>query len=179
MKNLSKLYSESLAEVLACGIKVGKITEVTVNTRAKSRFGQTRARYANGHTYFSINISSEILADSVPDKETKNTIIHEILHTVEGCFNHGKLWKNYAAIINNKYGYHVSRCGTYEEFGLEKPKEREYKYEIVCTSCGKVYRYKRWTKACENPAGYKCGVCGASSLRVRSISKNVQVLRAW
>ena len=33
-----------------------------------------------------------MLRDESPTKEVKATIIHEICHTVEGCFNHSSPW---------------------------------------------------------------------------------------
>ena len=35
----------------------------------------------------------------------KNTIIHELIHCLPKCTNHGKEFKKYAKIINEKLGY--------------------------------------------------------------------------
>lgn len=43
------------------------------------------------------------------EKIIQMTIVHELLHTCEGCFNHGAKWKYYAEVMNNKYGYQITR----------------------------------------------------------------------
>ena len=49
------------------------------------------------------------------DNQTiKNTIIHEILHCLPACNNHGILFKSYAKYINKKLGYNISRLGNKE-----------------------------------------------------------------
>lgn len=74
MKKLYELFVEAKAIVEDCGIETGIITDVTVNRRAKKRFGQCRY---NGYTgTYSINISEFILADNVDTHATMETIIN-------------------------------------------------------------------------------------------------------
>lgn len=51
-------------------------------------------------------------------KACLNTLLHELLHTVPGCFNHGKLWKLYANKLNKKYNLRITRCTTEAEQGI-------------------------------------------------------------
>lgn len=46
------------------------------------------------------------------------TLLHELLHTLPGCFNHGGLWKRYAQMINKKYNLKIKRCSNPKEFGI-------------------------------------------------------------
>lgn len=85
------------------------------------------------------------------------TIIHEILHTCDGCMNHGKLWKRYAEIIRIKTGYNVTRTSSFEKFGLERP---QTKYVFVCEDCGQIIRRDRMSKFVKNYHHYRCGECG-------------------
>lgn len=39
----------------------------------------------------------------------KNTIMHEIIHCMPYCNNHGKEFKKYAKYINKNLGYDISR----------------------------------------------------------------------
>ena len=67
------------------GIKCGGVSNWTVNARAKCCLGQ-RIKIAPG--LFDINISSMLLDADVDEQKTKDTIVHELLHTVHGCFTH-------------------------------------------------------------------------------------------
>ncbi len=39
----------------------------------------------------------------------KNTIMHELIHCMPYCNNHGKKFKEYAKYINKNLGYDISR----------------------------------------------------------------------
>lgn len=153
MRDLKAVYSECIAEVVNAGIVPGNIVSVTVNTRAVNRLGQCRRRYNNYH----INISSMLLSDSVPIEILKNTIIHEILHSCNGCMNHGETWLRLAAIMNAR-GYKVETTAKADTMQyIERPKAA---YTIVCEHCGQtITRYRR-SDLVKNISNYKCGACG-------------------
>lgn len=46
------------------------------------------------------------------------TLLHELLHTIPGCFNHGGQWKKLADRINKKYNLKIKRCSNPKEFGI-------------------------------------------------------------
>lgn len=117
MKDFHKLIDESINEVKAAGITPGNIVNWRINTRAKSRWGLCKK--LNDGTGFEIQIAHILLvSDDVSEKACKTTIIHEILHTCEGCKGHTGLWKQYAAIMNEKYGYNIKRTTSGAEKGL-------------------------------------------------------------
>ena len=166
MKNLKHLLLRAIQECNAVGIKTGKIVDITVNTRAK-RWGQAR-RLPNG-TY-TININANLVRDSVSDKAIMDTLVHEVLHTCEGCMNHGARWKYYATIMNRAYGYNIKRCTSAEEKGLNTSAQiSSANYAIKCESCGHVYTYQRAGKAVQliRNYGYNSGcrcACGSRKL---------------
>ena len=163
MKNLEKLFNECKMELDNIGIEYGDITDVTINTRAKKRWGQCRQ---HGSTY-SINISVRLLQDDVSDIATKNTIIHEILHTCEGGMCHTGEWKRLANLVNDCYScYNIKTKTSSKEKGIE-PEPIEYKYELRCKKCGKVYRHQRMCKSVKYPEWYRCGVCGGDLERIK------------
>ena len=90
MKDLKTLAAECEAELRSLNIQPGEINSWIVNTRAKNRWGQCK-RYLPG--LFDISISARLLQDSVSDQAAKNTIMHELLHTVKGCYGHRGKWK--------------------------------------------------------------------------------------
>lgn len=77
MKDLQKLSQKAMKELDAIGVPYANIESFTVNTRAKSRWGQCRIR--NG--VYTININVELLQDNVADESALSTIIHELIHT--------------------------------------------------------------------------------------------------
>ena len=159
MKNLNKLYKECLFDIHNLGINTGKITSITINTRAKKRWGQT-TKHPDGS--FDININASLLADNLDDMVAKNTIAHEILHTVKGCFDHKALWQEYANRMNHAYGYNIKRCTSAAEKGLQpvgRIRNESYKYVLTCIDCGGTSYFKRASKAVQHPEWYRCGRC--------------------
>ncbi len=161
MKNLYAVYNDCLNEIKTCGIVPGNIVDVTINTRAKRRWG--RCTVENG--FYKIEISDRLLQDDVDIKATKNTMAHEILHTVKGCMNHGLNWQSVANKVNMAYPdiYNIKRTTSSEEKGLEpigKCRNDTAKYALVCKDCGHRNVYKRAGKAVQNPNRYRCGICG-------------------
>lgn len=144
MKDLNKLYKECLEELDSIGIEYGKIDSITVNTRAKKRFGQCRieknAKEWENRRY-SINISAILLNDTVSDESVKNTIIHEILHTCRNSFTHKEQWKRNTYKVKKYLGYDIKRSSCYI-----------YK----CPSCGQVVKRMRASNFLDR---YKCGRC--------------------
>lgn len=158
MRNVMDLYNECLSDIIDCGIKVGRVVSVTINTRAKRRWGQC-VKLSNG-TY-TINISSRLLNEDVDIWAAKNTMAHEILHTVDGCMNHGPEWKRVANIVNSKYpNYNIKRTTSSEEKGISK--SESYKFSLTCKDCGKKYYYMKKCKAVQNYRIYTCGCCHGS-----------------
>ena len=162
MKDVNVLTNECINELESIGLKdeLETITSVTVNSRAKGRFGRvlTRRNRSTGKATHSITISSEILQDCVDDKAVKNTIMHELLHCTRDGNNHAVGWKRLANIVNRKLGYNITRTNKYSDFGLQAPAPREdYKYEIVCSNCGEVIGKRK--RRSNVTSKYVCGKC--------------------
>ena len=156
---ICKTYLDSL------GIKYGKVSNWSVNTRAKCRLGQCR-KIAAG--LFDINISEALLKDDVDDQITLNTIMHELLHTVPGCFTHKGKWKLYADYINKKLPqYTIKRVAKESEVAITiDRKQPVYKYILRCTKCGQEIKRQKETKVVTNYKRYRCGKCGGKLERI-------------
>lgn len=166
MKDLQKLFSECLSDLSAIGIMPGNITEVKANTRAKKRWGQARRDPVAGS--YSISIAQRLLEDSLPDWPVKNTLMHEILHCVDGCWSHKGKWKMLAEKCNRELGTRIVRCSDYSDV---VPRTNDVvpsrQYAVQCTGCGKtVYRVTR-SKVIMHPERYRCGSCGGRLKRVK------------
>ena len=93
----------------------------------------------------------------------KNTIIHEILHCLPNCNNHGKLFQDYASHINQKLGYNITTLGNkeadYKRSNLNYEEDhRNYNYKIICKECGAVIYRQRLKK--DLIKKYRCSRCG-------------------
>lgn len=55
-----------------------------------------------------ICISAAVLGNS--EHSMMNTVLHELIHTIPGCThdNGGKLWLEYADIVNKYYGFNIT-----------------------------------------------------------------------
>lgn len=154
---LNAIANECIAEMIYLGIPVKRNITFSVNTRAKARFGQCCHNRRTGK--YSINIM-DALCTSECKRGLKQVIIHELLHTCDGCMNHGKVWKDYANKVNKHTGLNVSRTNSYEELGLERPKAEETaKYIITCNECGNKWYRDRASNITKYPEHYHC-TCG-------------------
>ena len=167
MKDLQKIAKKCLQIVDDCGIEYGNIRRFEVNHRAKNRFGQCRRRNDEFGVYYTINISSFILGDETDEREVESTVIHEILHSCDGCMNHGEKWKGYANIVRKKYGYNIERTGSFEDFGLKKDDVVTFRYILRCTDCRNEFKRNRMSKVIQNPGRYRCGACGGMLERIK------------
>lgn len=165
MRNLEEIFLECESELLSIGIVCGRVDKITVNTRAKSRFGLCKKV---GKDSFEISIAAALLEESSELSCLKNTIVHELLHTVEGCFNHKGKWKLLAKKVNTELeGYDVKRVASFEENGVKLRKaDPQFKYCLKCESCGaEIYR-QRESKAVKNYKRYRCAKCGGRLTRI-------------
>ena len=95
-------------------------------------------------------------------KYIKNTILHELIHCLPYCNNHGEEFKKYANLINQSYGYNITRVGDkkkdFEKSNIEFEDTENYKYKIVCNNCSQEFYRKRLDKNFTRK--YRCGKCG-------------------
>lgn len=155
MKDLMSLVAICKADLDGIGIKYGRVSNWTVNTRAKCRLGQC-GKIAAG--LFDINISEALLKEDVDDQITLNTIMHELLHTVPGCFTHKGKWKVYAEFVNKRFTqYNIKRVAKECEMGIVvERKPPVYKYILRCTKCGQEIKRQKETKVVINYKRYRC-----------------------
>ena len=112
-------------------------------THAKSYWANIRT-VAN-HSYL-IHISSifnQITSDELFDKRLLSCLLHELIHTMPGCMNHGSTFKKMASKINAEvpeYSITTSTCS--RDYGIQE-EPIKYKYIIRCKYCGKETKYQR------------------------------------
>lgn len=176
-EKLEKLYKECLYELKSININleekdIGKI-DISFSKRKTKRYGcckqeepdkstayrKNRVIHYKKYRKHHIEISKWLM--ELNDEIIKNTIIHEIIHCLPSCNNHGKEFKKYSKLINEKLGYNISRLGNkkedYEKSNLEFKENPKFKYVIVCENCGLIYYRQRMAKNFIKK--YRCGKC--------------------
>ncbi len=165
MKNLNTYVKQCQQDLDLLGIPYGNVRRWEINTRAKSRWGLCRCLTGGG---FVISIAQMLLEDDVDEQALKDTIVHELLHTVPGCMDHKGKWKMYAELVNRKLPqYTIKRTASREEKGIaERQVAPIYHYAVKCSSCGTVFQRERESKLIKNPGQFRCGLCHGRLIRV-------------
>lgn len=146
------------------GIQYSNVLKITENKKAKKRLRQCK-NVSLG--VYEIDISSVLLDERVPEMTLRTTVMHELLHTCNGCMNHGALWKSNAEMVNHAYSYHIKRAASVEERGIADVvrEVNKPKYVFECIQCGaKIYRHRE-SKFTRNYERYRCGKCGGHLIK--------------
>lgn len=150
---LDLLLAQVIVQARSLGIPVSRRIDphVTVNTRARTRFGCCRSG-PTGHT---IEVSSLLL--DAREQAVCQVLAHEILHTCPGCANHGAGWQCWADQMSRQFGYHIQRTDSHEALGLKDP--RPVRYVVVCRQCGRRLARMKRSALVVHPERYRC-TCG-------------------
>lgn len=183
-EKLNKLYNDCIKELESIGLKITNndkvgIIDITIAKRNSKRYGCCRQedpvetdyhikRHKNDfkivyHRFRKHHIEISKWVMDLDDVIIKNTIIHEILHCLPNCNNHGKLFQDYASHINQKLGYNITTLGNkeadYKRSNLNYEEDhRNYNYKIICKECGAVIYRQRLKK--DLIKKYRCSRCG-------------------
>lgn len=188
MERMSEYVDKQLAQVLgqarSLGIPVSRRVSprVTLNSRAKSRFGCCRRMGPGQKDGFLIEVAqtiAQMAEEEAVDRASgtggagrkerllRQILAHEILHTCPGCDNHGQSWKLYAQKMNQAFGYDIKRTSSYEELELPAPQqERRTRYVLVCQKCGARIQRSRASNLTRFPQNYRCS-CGGQLKRIQ------------
>lgn len=126
MKNLEKLYQNCCEMCGNLSIPYAKDTPISWNGRITKKWGYSR-KHSDGT--FSISISSALRESDIPDNALISVILHELLHTCPGCFDHGKQWKKYGKMIKDAYGIKIRTTSDAYDMGIPQ------RYYIKCRRC--------------------------------------------
>jgi len=183
-ENSEKLLDDCIKELESIKFKIKDNPEVGVidiktSKKATKRYGCCKHEKPDKKYYHTLNgkYGKRIVYDrfkvhhieisewvmQLDEKIIKNTIIHEILHCLPACNNHGVLFRQYADYINENLNYNISRLGNREEdFKFSNIEYNEktinYKYKIYCKKCGHIFYRQRMKKNLIKK--YCCSLCG-------------------
>ena len=112
-EEINALFADCMVQMRSIGVPISEsIYPSVVLSRTRSRFGDCRKTAGKSGELdydFVIRLSKYTLANS--ERSLRNTIYHELIHTVPGGFNHGREWKRWAAYAGERLGYHIQRMG--------------------------------------------------------------------
>ena len=108
------------------------------------------------------------------EKGIKETIIHELIHTLKGCQNHKSEFKWHCEIIRSHLGYSCL-SGQHEDTQSNDYLEN-YKHFLVCTHCNKIVgKGIKFTQPYQHPETRICCTCRKSEI----VYKNLQQIKEW
>ena len=169
MKDAKQQLQQAMLLLDNIEIPYGPIVGITVNSRAKSRWGRC-TKVCGGYR---IEITDRLLQDDVSYEATMDTLVHELLHAYPNRMCHTGEWKRCAELVNDCYAFlNIKRCTSAAEKDIEEePRIKRYKYIITCQDCDREYKYQRRSaviKAIEqDPYNHGCRCCcGSKNLRL-------------
>ena len=108
----------------------------------------------------------------------KETIIHELIHTLKNCQNHKSEFKWYCEIIQKYLGYSCL-SGQHEDTKSNEYLEN-YKHFLVCTYCNKIVRKgTRFTKPYQRPDIRRCCTCGKCEIEYKNLEQIKELVKVW
>ena len=113
----------------------------------------------HGTPDYNIKINYKYLRKCKPE-EIHCTIMHEVIHSVPECMDHGSKWKKIASEVNANYNFlPIKTTNSYDDWA--EITQGSYRYFAKCDNCGYTYKWIRASKyyyACKSGnARCKCG----------------------
>ena len=114
---------------------------------------------------YDIKVNYQLL-EAVPEENQKKclltTLCHELIHTVDGCFNHGEKFKHCAKMIREYTNNYI--CVTWKkplaDWGGDVEDVKSFKYIVTCKKCGAKWGYISKPKSYGNEREFECKECG-------------------
>lgn len=127
-------------------------------SKAKRKWGSCKMSKGKEDYRFYISISENCFKEPDYIQFIRNTMAHELIHTVKGCFNHGAKFQRYArkaAVL----GYTVNTTSKSSIEKTDEEKFNEAKHVLICKSCGEIYYRLRFPKNPKYIDKIMCGRC--------------------
>lgn len=145
------------------GIMPGKVCNVRMQDNPKVCESSC---VVMGDKGFEIRIDDLYHRDELTEYDLMCTMLHELLHTIPGCFDHKGKWAKYARCVTEKTEYDLLRLkvGKYE---MLHP-DAKVLHKAVCPECGSymLLRNKRRKWNDKLPGGGKICRCGSHMVTV-------------
>ena len=190
MRDLNELLKLCEEYLDAIDIPYGNVVSIKRNNRLKKSCGRCwhyDPYYEDGkrmYKYHKIEISGTLFNEGVTEKAIMVTIIHELLHSCDGCQNHGDLFHKYANLVNDCYDMDIdTKCSKKRGNMIDSARieSNDYPWVFTCTECGHSYRYDRmpqWVRWGYDPINKICrgAKCPCSNYHNLKIMKHTNTL---
>lgn len=151
LNDIRKMVEVCRGELGDLGLKTGEIASVSFNSRAKTLFG--RCRRERSGTYH-IEIMTYLNRHRTLD-EIRQTVMHEVIHTLPACGNHGETFQKTARLVNERLGFRIS---TTSKLSKEAKEAVAFAYVLKCGYCGEeLKRYHRKPRISPHHYHRPCG----------------------
>ena len=163
MERISNLYKEVVKDAVRAGLPYDEkkvYSTIQINNRTTA---VGMCKYTRSMDMYTIFFSSYFI--DISDDKVKNTLMHELIHTLPNCMNHKEPFKRYMRRINYASGlsmeYHVATRNDDNEVirACKNRQRQEYSkcetVRIVC-GCGCKFVFKKSQKVAKHPEQYQC-----------------------
>ena len=152
IKNIKDQIEVCRTQLKEVGYSIGSIRGIEYLLGLNRAYGKCGMCDVGELTVFNLYFNKEYMK-YCSKEEFEEVIMHECIHTVKGCFNHGKTFHHIASLVNYKYGYNIkTKCSIDEnkEYSarVKELKEKKYSttYRITCCGCNKTFDLYRKNK---------------------------------
>lgn len=128
---------------------------------------------------YDIEVSKALFEAIKEDAEQRQslltTLCHELIHTIDGCFNHDKKFMQCAELIK-KYTNNsvcVTKNIKLKDWGCDVEDVKSYKYVVICKKCGVKRGYVSKPRSYGDERNFVCRVCGGEII-VKKVEDNNQ-----
>ena len=161
-KELMEVFDTTKKEVSTIH---SEVENIQYSVRFNSRFNKALGRCTKvGYNSYLIEINPTY-ANMVELSSLKNTIVHEIIHSLPRCMNHGPIWKEKAAKMAT-LGYTIKRVSVETNYSQYRKNNIKYKYIVYCPDCGREWKKQKSSAVTQRPERYICP-CGKQNLKVK------------
>lgn len=148
-----------------------------LNSNNRKTLGRCTER--NGR--FTIQLNPNLLKfEEDGEKIIRETIAHELCHTLSGCMNHGRTFHAKAAKIMNLMGYHIDTKADIDSSQYFNKYLPQADYMLICDKCGNQVPVARLSDPIKNPMNYSCKLCGGnvSSYKLNKNTGELELYRS-
>lgn len=165
---LGKYVSMAYYFMTIAGVKPGNVTEITVNRRAVTRFGQCRTNTATGTSV--VEVSDLLLQDGCEVK-LLDTLIHELCHSAAPKDHHGEKWQSMVnavdAVLPPGFFADSNRLSNYDSMPSDVVEAWERKHgrrRCGCPECGTTAYISKKNADQYQGKSLVCKKCGYNGL---------------
>lgn len=168
---------EGKAILCSCGLR--KIEDIEIKPIFSEGYTKFLGRTKREGTTFYL-ILNHPYANMSSHDGIMNTIVHELLHMLPNCLNHGVVWKSYASVVFRKTGIDIQRLASKEKtknyIEARNAIKNTHTYQVECTQChrrlGRKFYRRSGVIGCitNNPyqQNYCCPYCKTTKLIVKT-----------